>query len=426
MKAMGLFGSKKFRYKLTAYLILFAVFGFSILQRPSTQKLLSPLTNQLQPLTPLTQVKNTHEVFGFAPYWNITKLSNVNFNTLTTFAYFGVEVDSDGNLIKDSRYQTFISSQATDLFKKAHASGTRVVLTLTQMENGPIEATLDNPDAQKTVISQAVSLVKHRGIDGLNVDFEYGGDPGQDYRSKFTQFVADLTNEMHRQVPSSKVTISVYAASAKDPKIYDIGPLSRVADGIFMMAYDFANVGADNAIPTAPLYGHQNGKYWYDVASAVNDFLALMPASKLILGVPYYGYNYVVYEPSVKAQTLPFYSWKGSPESETYAVVQDSFNSNLDGVDQVIKGWDDDGKVGYFAYHLTQTDTWRMIFMEDSRSLGLKYDFAKGKGLMGVGVWALGNDDGKTELWTLLEEKFGTNQLANNEFATRVVNDVNE
>ena len=48
-----------------------------------------------------------------------------------------------------------------------------------------------------------------------------------------------------------------------------------------------------------------------------------------------------------------------------------------------------------------------MVFIEDEKSLGLKYDFAKDKQLAGVGIWALGFDDGKKELWTLLEDKFG-------------------
>ena len=49
-----------------------------------------------------------------------------------------------------------------------------------------------------------------------------------------------------------------------------------------------------------------------------------------------------------------------------------------------------------------------MIFTEDTRSLGIKYDFAKANRLAGIGIWALGFDHGRTELWTLLKDKFGT------------------
>ena len=50
---------------------------------------------------------------------------------------------------------------------------------------------------------------KNRNIDGVNVDIEYAGNPGQEYRDKYTKFVADLSNEMHKSIPYSKVTVSV-------------------------------------------------------------------------------------------------------------------------------------------------------------------------------------------------------------------------
>lgn len=376
---------------------------------PAAKKITIPLVSPaVSPLQPLTIEKNNHEVFGFAPFWTINKLDNVDFDTLTTLAYFGVPVQSDGSLDKsDFGYQTFKGKKATQLFQRAHQHGTRVVLTLTQMNNWPIINILDDPDAQANLIDQATREVQMRGIDGINVDFEYSGNPGPLYRNKFSRMVEDLTARMHQLNPNSKVTVSVYAASVKEPKIYDIARLSGVSDGIFMMAYDFANIGADNAIPTAPLYGHKEGKYWYDVSTAVDDFLTVMPSDKLILGVPWYGYNYLVYEPEVKAETRPYYSWKGSPAVQTYEAVENNIKPDRQDISDFRAGWDNAGQVGWKAYYRTDTGTWRMIFSEDTRSLGLKYDFAKNKKLAGVGVWALGFDGGKNELWVLLREKFG-------------------
>lgn len=334
------------------------------------------------------------EVFGFAPYWTFNKLDNVDFETLTTLAYFSITVSGDGNLDKgDQGYATFKGKRATEVFQKAHDHRARVVLTLTQMNNWQILAILDDPEAQERVIEQAVSEVQDRGIDGINVDFEYDGNPGPEYRDKFTKFVTDLTEEMHKANPDSKVTVSVYAASVKDPKIYDIGALSKVSDGIFMMAYDFAGASSDIAMPTAPLHGDEDGTYWYDVSSAVDDFLKVMPADKLILGVPWYGYNYPVYQPDANAAT----GW-GAGISQTYALAKDNINPDKE-------GWDDKSKVGWKAY--LGWDGWRMIFLEDQRSLGIKYDFAKEKNLAGVGIWALGFDEGKEDLWKVLKEKFG-------------------
>lgn len=362
------------------------------------------LSSSTSTLHPLNQAKSDHEVFGFAPFWTIDKLENVDFDVLTTLSYFGIPVLGDGSLDQyDQGYVTFSSREATKLFTRAHSFGTRVVLTLIQMDNYTIEQILDNPDAQRITIEQSVNLVDKRGIDGINVDFEYQGDPGKLYRDKFSKFVADLTSAMHQRVPNSKVTVSVYASAIKEPKIYDISNLANVSDGIFMMAYDFGVLSSENAVPTAPLYGYKEGKYWYDVSTAVEDFLAHMPSNKLILGVPWYGYNYSVYRPEEKAETHPYYS-----TTQTYSIAKDHISPNMPGIIDFISGWDNVAKVGWKAYQVAATGSWRMIFLDDVKSLGIKYDFAKKKKLGGVGIWALGFDEGKLDFWNLLREKFGS------------------
>lgn len=367
-----------------------------------------PLKDNQESEQSITMAKaDTKQVFGFAPYWTFDKLENIDFNTLTTLAYFDVEVSVTGDLVRSGPgYQTFISDRATELFKKAHAHGTRVVLTVTQMQNRSILAMLDNEDAQRNAITQIVDEVQRRGIDGVNVDLEYSGNPGVYYRHQFNRFVENLTAEMHRANPDAKVTVSVYAISAKEANLYDIAALGRISDGIFMMAYDFTSANSDVAMPTAPLYGHKEGRYWYDVSTAVEDFLAKAPAEKLILGVPWYGMNFPVSRPEPNASTLVNWGWRGV--NQTYGIVENNITPNNPGLTNFITGWDEVSQVGWKAYYAVRNGTWRMIFSEDSRSFGAKIDFAKSKNLAGVGMWALGFEDGRTELWDLLREKFGS------------------
>lgn len=381
---------------------------------------ISPLSS----LRPITNNKGNHEVFGFAPFWTFEKLDNIDFNVLTTLSYFGVPVDSNGNLVRsDYGYIVFQSKEATKLFTKAHNNGTRVVLTLTQMDNFSILSFLDNSLAQENAINQAVSEVSDRGIDGINVDFEYSGDPGEEYRSKFTQFVKNLTQKMHERIPSSRVTVSVYAGSVKEPKIYDIKSLASVSDGIFMMAYDFGMQGSDNAIPTAPLYGYRERKYWYDVSTAVDDFLKLMPPQKLILGVPWYSYNYAVYEPQIKSTTLPYY-WAQSLV-QTYSSIIDSIKPNKPGISNYKSGWDNIGQNAWKSYFDEYAGVWRIVLYDDVKSLGIKSDFIKNKNLGGIGIWALGFDDGKKEFWRILEEKFGI-KLADSNVMQKVIYEISD
>jgi spore germination protein YaaH len=309
----------------------------------------------------------------------------------------------------DIGYETFVSKEATQLFKKAHDHGTRVVLTLTLFDNDSIEEFLDDPRAQQRLITESVSLVEKRGIDGINLDFEYDGDAGDGYRRKFTTFSKKITEKMHTEVPTSKVTVSVYASGAKYPKVQDIGEVAKVTDGLFMMGYDFAIASSDVAMPTAPLTGFKEGKYWYDISTAVDDFLAVMPANKLILGTPWYGLNFEVYEPGFKAATVSSYYWGRQGKIQTYDVIKD--NMTLASGNKVVNGWDEIGQVGWKAYYDDNAGTWRQVYMDDIRSMGAKYDLAKDKNLLGVGIWALGYEGDTNEMWDLIERKFG-NKIA--------------
>lgn len=136
------------------------------------------------------------------------------------------------------------------------------------------------------------------------------------------------------------------------------------------------------------------------------------------MGLPWYGYNYPVTTPAIKAQKdYGYYSyyWYRGRRYKTFIGRPGAYAATYATAKNVtpdMQGWDDTAQVGWQAYK--GDDGWRMIFLDDARSLSVKYDFAKAKGLGGVGMWALGFDDGNTELWQLLENKFGKKLVASN------------
>lgn len=103
---------------------------------------------------------------------------------------------------------------------------------------------------------------------------------------------------------------------------------------------------------------------------------------------------------------------------QTYAIVQEKISANMEGITHYKEGWDDKGKVAWKPYYNTSTKTWRMLFADDERSLGYKYDFAKEKNLGGVGIWALGFDDRNNELWDQLAKTFGSKKYADTSLPT--------
>lgn len=398
-----------------------------------------PPKKLLSPLSDINTAESTEfkkEVFGFAPYWKLGQLDNIDFDTITTLAYFGVPVESNGTLDKNHyAYKSLRDGKTTELFARARAHHAKVVLTLTQMTNGEIERFLDSSSSQERAINETTTLVKELGFDGVNIDFEYIGNPGEKYRKAFTEFAKNLTARLHGENPDFYVTVSVLASSAFEPKIYEIGELSKVTDGIFMMAYDYATYRATATMPTSPLFGYKEGQYWYDVSTAVEDFLKQMEAKKLILGLPWYGYEYPVYEPGVKTATHKGFSFKQKVRYkvkgkwvyrtrtvysklpvgvQTLSSVEEDINENSPNITHYKEGWDDLGFVGWKAYKKKNENYWRMVFIEDERSLAAKYEFAKSKDLQGVGIWALGYEGNNKKLWQQLNEKFsskGANKL---------------
>src|SRR5690606_34883505 len=130
------------------------------------------------------------------------------------------------------------------------------------------------------------------------------------------------------------------------------------------MAYDFYTVGSSNAGPIAPLTGAPS-EYWYDITTTLNDFEAAnVSDNKIILGVPYYGYDWPTADHSPKSPVLP-----GSKNTANYSGVQRVLASG-----QGERRWDAAAQVPYLVYQENGQN--RIAYYDDVESLTKKYDLA--------------------------------------------------
>jgi hypothetical protein len=152
--------------------------------------------------------------------------------------------------------------------------------------------------------------------------------------------------------------------------------------------------------PTAPLSG-----YYYNVTSTTAQYAAVVPVSKVILGVPYYGRKGCVsgaapnQYPSgaVVADTY----LDASTESTAPGVQAGSFAAHRDANDPA-------GQERWDSWYNTTMNCTRELYWDDVTSLGLKYDLVNRNNLRGVGIWNLNYGGGAPELWNLLSYKFAT------------------
>ena len=155
------------------------------------------------------------------------------------------------------------------------------------------------------------------------------------------------------------------------------------ADAIFIMGYDYRTSGSGYAGSISPFSGPA-----YDLQDTVSAYAARVPASKLILGVPYYGRAWSTDTDQLHAKNTSGTKY-GASSTVIYAngiVVLQEHGKRRDNVEGV--AW-----TAYRRENCSNTygcvTSWRQLYMDDAYALRAKYDIVNNYGLRGAGIWAL-------------------------------------
>lgn len=409
-----IFQSKTLALTISLVLIVFA--GLFLLNKPDSDKKASPITtlnttskssNNIQ--SPIAQVyasireidpekaflypksnvplvvtnKPKKEVLGFFPYWMMPKAFDINLSVLTSITLFGLEVDGKGDIVTinsntnevDEGWAMWKNPQLDKFIRKARNERIKIYLTFKAFDNKNIEDLVASDEAQKSFIANALYLLGSKNLDGINLDFEYVGTPPALAKEGFTRLVTNLNAELKRQFPNAQISIDTYLTAGSVPGLFELGILSKHIDSFVVMGYDVHTpLGA--AGPIAPMGGNIN------IVGLLQGYLEQIPNQKIILAVPYYGYDW---PNGANADILPYSQ-----------IIVDSKRHNL--------AWDDVSQTPMYTY--TVNNVKREVHFENVRSLSIKYDFVNSKDLKGVGIWALGYDGFNSDLQRLIVDKF--------------------
>lgn len=327
---------------------------------------------------------------GFLPYWQIGAVDRQKFNVLDEVVYFGVTIDEDGTLVRDQGL--------TRLASIPFAQIKRVSLAIALQDNEKIEAFLKDSNAQKRFIENVEELLlQYPKFSGINLDFEYSGIPGKDTIAAYATFVRSFKQNLKKNHQDSTLSVDITADAMKKTRLYDVEKLADDSDYVILMGYDFYRPTSSVAGPVAPLVGKEI--YEYDVTTAVADFLTVVPKEKLILGVPYYGWDF----PTVDDQRGSFIEKR---PDESVALSSYKRTKRLIENGNVDIRFDEDSQAPWLVYHDPDTNGIRQVWFEDEKSLTQKYDLVNKENLSGIAIWALGYDGENHELTNLLKEKF--------------------
>jgi spore germination protein YaaH len=357
------------------------------------------------------------EVFGYALASSLSDPTvgypSWNFGLLSTVAFFGVHVGTAGQFAADNGWTVWNSSALTNLVSIAHQHGVKVLLTVILQDfssNTPnMCAGLSHADA---TVAQAAAEVRAKGVDGVNIDYEgLDGSCGTNDPYWAQHAMNAFAQKMRAALGSSSyLSIATYAGAAADPYgFFDVAGLAAYVDSMFVMAYDmeYSNYSGSPLVcsrfclgPTSPLT-----TYRYNDTGVMSQYVALVPASKVILGVPYYGRKACVSSAS------------GPNQYPTSSVVADSY------LDASGEAADPEVKPGSYTVHresnsagMERWDTWfnatlnctRELYWDDAVALGKKYDLVNADALRGVGLWNLNYGGGAPELWAALQSHFAS------------------
>ncbi len=269
------------------------------------------------------------------------------------------------------------------MIAEAKNYGTRPILTLTPFGldgtfNNRLSHSVVNSEEFKTnLIQNLLEVMEEKGYQGVDIDFEYILAEDRDAFTAFVQEAAEIMRENGYRI---SVALAPKTSSEQKGLLYegkDYRALGEAADHVLLMTYEWGyTYGPPMAV--APLN---------QVRKVVEYALTQIPAEKIDLGIPNYGYDW----------PLPYV--RGTTRAATINNVQ-AVRIAVDHGAQIL--FDNVAESPYFTY--SENGTEHEVWFEDVRSLLAKFELIKEYGLRGCGYWQI--MQWFRANWLLLKDQF--------------------
>jgi GH18 family chitinase len=242
------------------------------------------------------------KVLGYFPCWaGQSELEKVEFDKLTHLNYAFVQSTSEGAVMftgwlgDDAEESSLLNAAIT----KARSHGLTIMICVNGDKSSGSHAILqDGKDAlRNTFAGNIVNFVKERGLDGIDLDIEDlfdveyskdGGHPHGDYynvRMNYGKLAKEIRRLLDEEQGKSGRKYFLSAAvgwTADADREWFSDDFVNAMDWLNPMVYDAE--GWESFVHHAP--------YSFFVQSGTTEWPTRLPKEKIVLGVPFYGYNH--------------------------------------------------------------------------------------------------------------------------------------
>ncbi len=340
------------------------------------------------------------EIFGYLPYWFASRWNLIDYNLVTTIAYFSGEVQSDGSISTTHGWPRYpgdpsASAYVVNMINMAHSHGVRVVLCLTNFSGSDIDVIVSSPIVRGQLISNVLALVKAGNGDGVNIDFEGVLNSS---KSNLTLFMHELADSFHTSLPGSQVSCAPTDFDLRySGGDWDLQALAPFVDLFFIQGYGYGYGGSTIATPVGLLTNTPSWGSLNETTLIDNVVLPRLDTSKIILGVPHFGYRWPTATSAAHSAT-------------TGSGVAFYYPDALGYISTWGRQWDSNALNPWYRYQAS--GQWYQGWYDDPESMGHKYQFVLDRNLHGVGMWSLGMDGSNHDIWDVLASYFADSALA--------------
>ena len=344
---------------------------------------------------PLSAAQLSHrlraEVMGYLPYWELTDatVAGLDYEGLTTIAFFSVGLDAAGHLDRTGRgYAALMSDGAGAVIDAAHAAGVRAIVSFSSFGSAKNDAFFTDPAAQATFVGEAVALVAARGLDGADLDIELISASSLD---GYAATAGALSARLRAANPDAFTTVATNASVSGGQMA--ARALAAGVGRAFLMGYDYRTSDSTTVGSVAPLVRAGGG---LALSASLDLYVAMgVPLDRVILGLPLYGRTWQTADPGFGAErvagssgTVFFFRDLASLQAEGTTLVADT--DTIESSARLVRAVD--GAI-YQTYY------------DSAATIAPKLALVAGRGLAGVGFWALGYDRDPA-WWQLVGESF--------------------